>query len=126
MNPLPYHAAVRDYLQREEPLIWDWYSSHRVRSDQAETIRFDLLKSTYRIDRETQPDVYALADDAASRLSLQIPVTIYQAQNPVGLNASLAYVPDEAHIVLHGGIAAKLNEAEPRALLAHELGHMLL
>ena len=125
-QPLPYHAAVRDYLKKEESQIWDWFQSNRVREEQAESIRFELLKSTYRIDRETQPELYELADNVAYQLDLKIPVTIYQAQNPEGLNASLAFTPDNAHIILHGPVVNKLSKDELKALLAHELGHMLL
>lgn len=125
-QPLPYHSAIRDYLKGEESQIWDWYASNRVREEQAESLKFDLLKSTYRIDRESQPDIYVLADDIAEQLSLQVPVTIYQAQNPDGLNASLAFTPGEAHVILHGPIISKLSSNELRALIAHELGHMLL
>lgn len=126
LKPLPYHEAIRDYLKTEEPDVWEWYASHRVRQEHAQTVRFDLLKSTYRVDRETQPRLYAAADEAAKKLSLDVPITLYQAQNPAGLNASLAYVPDEAHIVLHGPIGTKLTETEFQALMAHELSHMLL
>ena len=126
-DPLPYHSAIRDYLKREEASIWQWYASHRVREEQAEALRLDLLKSTYRVSRETQKTLYAIADDVKQRLGLgETPLTIYQAQNPEGLNASLVYLPGEAHIVLHGPIATKLAESELRALLAHELGHLLL
>ncbi len=125
-QPLPYHSAIRDYLKSEEPQIWEWYASNQVQEEQAEALRFDLLKSTYRIDREAQPDIYAVADQVAKQLSLQVPVTIYQAQNPEGMNASLAFTPGEAHIILHGPIISKFSANELRALLAHELGHMLL
>ncbi len=126
LKPLPYHEAIREYLTTEEPEIWRWYASSRVRNEQAEAIRFDLLKSTYRIDRHTQPDLYALADEVAGRLGLDIGLTIYQAQNPEGLNASLAYVPGEGHLVLHGPVRSRLTEDEFRALVAHELSHLLL
>ncbi len=125
-QPLPYHSAIRDYLKSEEPQIWEWYASNRVQEEQAEALRFDLLKSTYRIDREAQPDIYDVTDQVAKQLSLQVPVTIYQSQNPEGMNASLAFTPGEAHIILHGPIISKLSADELRALLAHELGHMLL
>lgn len=126
LRPLPYHEAVRDYLRSEEPEVWDWFASHGVRAEQAEAVRFDLLKSTYRVDRETKPHWYAAAEETAEKLSLAVPVTIYQAQNPMGLNASLAYVPNEAHLVLHGPVGEKLTAAEFRALVAHELSHLLL
>ncbi|MEX0938806.1 MAG: M48 family metalloprotease [Pirellulales bacterium] len=126
LEPLPYHFAIRGYLKNEESQIWEWYASNRVRAEQAEEIRFDLLKSTYRIDRKIQPAIYDVADDVAKQLGLAVPTTLYQAQNPQGLNASLAYIPEEAHVILHGPIASRLSEQELRALLAHEFGHLLL
>ncbi len=126
LKPLHYHEALRDYLKQEEPEVWHWYASNKVRGEQAEAVRFDLLKSTYRVDRESQPELYSAADDVARQLGLAVPITLYQAHNPQVLNASLAYVPSEAHIVLHGPLAAKLAEVELRALLAHELCHFLL
>jgi Zn-dependent protease with chaperone function len=126
LKPLPYHEAMRAYLKEEEPEVWHWYASHKVRDEQADATRFDLLKSTYRLERSGQPDTFAAAEEVALALGLDVPVAIYQAQNPQGWNASLAYVPSEAHIVLHGPVAAKLTGAEFRALLAHELSHFLL
>ncbi len=73
-----------------------------------------------------KPETYAALEDVARKLGLDVPLTIYQAQNPQGLNASLAYVPGEAHVVLHGPVSSKLTDAEFRALLAHELSHFLL
>jgi Zn-dependent protease with chaperone function len=123
---MPYHEAILAYLKAEEAEVWNWYVSHKAREEQAEAVRFDLLKSTYRVDREGQPAIYSTAEDVAQKLGLDIPITIYQAQNPQGLNASLAYVPNEAHVVLHGPVASKLTDAEFRALLGHELSHFLL
>ncbi|MDC0935907.1 M48 family metalloprotease [Pirellulales bacterium] len=126
VEPLAYQTAIRDYLKREESAVWNWYSSHRVRQEQADAIRFDLLKSTYRIDRDSQPDLYAAVDEVAAELDLDIPATLYQAQNPDGLNASTAYLPNEAHIIFHGPVATKLASHELRGLLAHELAHLLI
>jgi hypothetical protein len=126
LRPMPYHEAMLAYLKAEEAAVWNWHVSHKVREEQAEAVRFDLLKSTYRVDREAQPAIYATAEDVARKLGLDVPITVYQAQDPQGLNASLAYVPSEAHVVLHGPVASKLTDAEFRALLGHELSHFVL
>jgi Zn-dependent protease with chaperone function len=126
LRPLPYHEAIRAYLKEEEPDVWNWYVSNKVRHEQAEAVRFDLLKSTYRLARDAQPETYRKAEETAQKLGLDVPITLYQAQNPHGLNASLAYIPGEAHVIIHGPVASKLTDAEFRALLAHELSHFLL
>jgi Zn-dependent protease with chaperone function len=123
LAPLPYHEAIRDYLKREESRVWDWFASHSAREEQAEVVRFDLLKNTYRIERDADSALYVLADDVAAVLGIELPITIYQSQNPEGLNAAIAYVPDEVHIVFSGPLKAKLSEPEIRAVLAHELTH---
>ena len=126
LKPLPYFEEIRAYLKAEEPEVWKWYASNRVGADQADSVRFELLKSTYRVERESQPEIYEAAEEVKQKLSLDVPATIYQAQNPEGMNASLAYVPDEAHIVFHGPLSSKLSDLELRALIAHELSHLLL
>ncbi|WP_068137421.1 M48 family metalloprotease [Roseimaritima ulvae] len=126
VTPLPYHQQIRDYLQRQQREVWEWYASNRVQDKQADAVRFELLKSTYRVDRDSQPQLYEQADQVARELGLDVSVTIYQTQNPQGLNASLAYLPNEAHIVFHGAVADTLNHQEIRALLGHELSHLLL
>lgn len=126
LRPLPYHEAIRDYLKAEQPQVWQWFASHKLREDVTDAVRLDLLKSTYRLEQESHADVDAVAEGVCERLGLQVPVTLYQAQNPAGLNASLASIPAEAHIILHGPVTSRLTEAEFRGLLAHELSHLLL
>src|SRR3954470_10875310 len=118
--PLPYHEAIRDYLKQEDPRVWQWFASHTAREEQAEAVRFDLLKNTYRIERDADPNLYATADEVEAALSINLPITIYQSQNPGGLHAALAYVPTEAHVVFSCPIRPQLNEQEVRSVLAHE------
>src|SRR5262249_17004466 len=66
------------------------------------------------------------ANEVLDTLKIKAPVILYQAQCPVGLNASLAYVPGEVHIVLVGGVYNALSVAELKALLGHEVAHFLL
>lgn len=123
---LPYQRALRDFLQASDPEVWRWITAKRATAAYAEEVRFDLLKSTYRIDRGTQPALYAAAEEVAAALGIDAPVTLYQSQNPEGHNAALAYVPGEIHIVLQGPICERLTPAETRCLFGHELGHYRL
>ncbi|MDP6047772.1 MAG: M48 family metalloprotease [Phycisphaerae bacterium] len=124
--PLPYHQAMLQYIQTREHALWDWFASTRVLEDRTDSARLDLLKSTYRIDRETNPSVYEQADKALAALGLNSPVTLYQSQNTTGANAALVYIPGEIHIVLIGPIIELLSENELLALLGHEMTHFLL
>jgi hypothetical protein len=123
---LPYQTRICDFLKRHDRDVWYWFAAGRKRATDAEELKFDLLKSTYRVDRDSQPDLYRMAEEVAQLLGLSFPITIYQAQDPAGLNASLAYSPGEIHIVLHGPIAKKLSPIELRGIIGHELTHFLL
>ena len=125
-QPLPYHQAIRDHFKDSEEGMWDWFSQSKTQSNHAETVKFDLLKSTYRIDRETNESLYRIADDILKSLGVDIPVTFYQAQSGDGLNASICSMVDEAHIIFRGPVQKRLNETELKALIAHELGHIIL
>lgn len=126
LSPLAYQHAVNDCLNAEDPAVWRWFAEQKDSPAEAAKVRLDLLKSTYRIERQTQPDLYALADDAAATLGLKLPLTIYQAQHHFGLNAWIAYLPGEAHLVLCGPMSTMLSPLEMKALVGHELGHRLL
>lgn len=117
---------MRDFLKASDADVWTWFAGQRRSPKYAEEVRFELLKSTYRIERDTQPALYGAAEQVAEQLAIEAPLTIYQAQNPQGLNAELAFVPGEVHLILHGPITAQLTPIEARGLFGHELAHYLL
>jgi len=123
---LPYQRALRDFLKTADPAVWDWFARERRSAKHADNVRFELLKSTYRLERETQPGLYDAAEEVAAAFQITAPLTIYQAQSPEGHNASLAYVSGEVHLVLHGPICERLTPLETRGLVGHELGHYCL
>jgi hypothetical protein len=125
-GPLPYHQAIVRYLKAEQRELWDWFSSTRMRGEQAEAVRLDLLRSTYRIEPTSQPRLSAAADEVMGKFELTVPITFYQAQTGEGLNASLAYLAGEAHVVFAGPVLDVLSDLELRGLLGHELAHFLL
>src|ERR1700733_1316905 len=126
LNWLPYQRAIVNHLKQVDPHVWNWFSKAAHDPSALAEVRFDLLKSTYRVDRDSQPTFYEVANRVSRSLGIDAPITIYQAHDPTGLNASLAYVPDEIHLILHGPIAEKLSPVEVQALFGHELAHFLL
>ena len=127
LGPLAYQRAAVEYLRSEEPAVWEWFSSNRFREKHAEQVRLDILKATYRLEREGHRDLYAIADEVRGALGLAIPLTVYQAPAAEGgMNAFLAWIPGEAHVVLKGPVLGSLRPGELRALLGHELSHAVL
>lgn len=121
--PLPYHVQLRDYLKERESALWKWFSSAQARVEYTESLRLELLKSTYRLDAASHPDLYRAAEEVKALLALDIPVTVYQAHHVSDLNAALFYIPGEGHVVLSGPTLSLLSYDELRAVLGHELAH---
>jgi hypothetical protein len=126
LDALPYQQQIVEYLRKHESQLWEWFATHPHQQDQADAVRLDLLKTTYRIEREEKPDLYQLAEEVAAKLKLDVPLTFYQAQQASEMNASLAYLPGEAHVVLAGPLLDRLSTGELRALVGHELSHLAL
>jgi len=126
LEPFPYHREVVRHLEEDERDLWKWFSADRLRAEYHDAVRLDLLKTTERLERDAHPELYAAAREVADRLGLAVPVTIYQSQTGGGLNAGLAYLPGEVHLVLTGPVAGTLSPAELRCVLGHETLHFLL
>ena len=122
----PYLDQIAELLRTIMPEAWQWAASDDLADEDAESIRLDLLRSSIRLDRQSHADVYEIAESAAKTLGLKSSITIYQQQNPIGWNAGAMPLGDAAHIVLHGPLTKELTKPELTAVLAHELGHVLL
>lgn len=127
LDVLPFHTEMIAYLRSQEKALWSWFSEPTQLDAYADAIRLELLKTTYRLDRETHGKLYALAEEAVKKLGLTVPVTFYQSQRDHGvINAAVCCLPGEAHIVLVGAVLETLNDLELSALVGHELGHFKL
>jgi len=122
LSPLAYQAEVLSFLKTREPDVWAWASSLSVQEQHSEEVRAHLLRDTYRLMPASHAPIYALCQQALQRLQIDVPVTLYQASGSA-MNATLYYLPGEAHIVLQGPVMERLQDNELLALLGHELAH---
>lgn len=133
LEPLPYHVAVADELERAESALWAWFRSDAFSASyKAETDK-DLLRTAIRLDRpadQVGPNErrYALAEKARDALGLQAPVKLFQMQQTDGApNAFLVFTPGEIQIAFAGRILELLiTDAELLDLFGHEISHYKL
>lgn len=105
--------------------MWDWFTSSDVTNEEQGKIKDSLLKGTYRFDKESDPQIFAAAEDSLEKLGVSGKVYIYQAQNSYQSNATLLDLNGEYHIVFSGQLLNILSEDEKKAIIGHELGHAL-
>jgi hypothetical protein len=123
-SPLPYHQQTCDHLKRFEPGLWNWFMSDRFEQTHRENSTLHLLKTTYRLARDSHPELYELGESVAKALDIDCPLTIYQDQSTGSeTNAALYFSEDELIVVLQGPILQLLDSHEQRALFGHELSH---
>ncbi|TDW46045.1 Zn-dependent protease with chaperone function [Flavobacterium sp. 270] len=125
IKPFPFHSDLRDYFKKQDK-TWSWFSEEKVKVEQQEAYKTDLLKNSYRIDTQTEPKVYEILQVAKDKLGIIIPITIYQSQTMDSNNAGVVFFEKEAHIILSGTILKLLNDDELLVLFGHELSHILL
>jgi len=117
---------MRDYLKSDHEEVWNWFSSIEVKTNYSEEIELHLLKTTYRMNRGGYESLYTMMDEVLSALKIEVPVTLYQAQDTSHHSAALFFTPNHGHVVLVGSIMDLLDERELKALFAHELAHFKL
>ena len=69
LNRLPWFVELVDYLKTHEDDLWGWFSTEVDQEKQAEAVRLELLRTTYRIERESQVELYESADAVAATVA---------------------------------------------------------
>jgi Peptidase family M48 len=129
LQPLPYHVAVADHLERAESELWSWFRSDKFAEKYKTSTNDDLLRSAIRLDRiGVHARRYMLAERARDTLGVKASVVLYQMQDSSSVpNAYLIYSPGEIKIAFAGRILELLDtHAELLDLLGHEISHYKL
>ena len=124
MQAFSYHQRVAAFFKAKTRL-WQYFSAP-LTGDDPVSFKTELLKSTYRLDPATEPRLYAAVAQIKEALQIRQQVTLYQLMNGDDLNAHVYTQPEEVHVVFSGRALQLLDEKESLAVLAHELGHVLL
>ncbi|AGC76812.1 peptidase M48-like protein [Nonlabens dokdonensis] len=124
LEPLAYHKKLRDHLKSRKK-TWQWFKDEKVKTQQVESFKKDLLKNTYRLDQDSHSSLYNIAKEICNVLNIDAQVIFYQENNSIQLNASISILEKEAHIVFSGNILQLLDDRQLKALVAHELSHYL-
>jgi Zn-dependent protease with chaperone function len=86
-------------------------------------LRMITLGSAIEVGPEQYPQLHGLYDEALQTLDAPYRPPLFVSQNPV-VNAG-AVGMDHPFIVLNSGTVAMMDEGQIRAILGHELGHIL-
>lgn len=121
---LPYHDRLKEHF-KEQKKLWDFFSGEDKRKEQVENYKLELLKNTYKFDKEKENHLYSLLEKAKEKLGLSdVQGTFYQASYTEDINANVVYHDKEAHFVFSGLLLRLLNDDELLAVIAHELAHI--
>ena len=126
LSLLDYHQTTTSYFQKQTS-VWQFFANHEHKEEQLKEFKTDLLKNSYKFDETTDDNgLYKKVKIAKEKLSLELPITLYQAQNVEEINASIVYLNGEAHIVFSGKLIQLLTDEEMLAIIGHELSHVQL
>ncbi|GAA5022271.1 hypothetical protein GCM10011506_01270 [Marivirga lumbricoides] len=124
LEPFEYHKKLKAHFKSRKK-TWNWFSGEKLKEQQIQEFKTNLLKNTYRMDRDVYPELYTTADEICKKLAIDAKVFIYQENNSTQFNAGISVINAEAHIMLSGNLLNLLTKEEMKALLAHELSHYL-
>jgi hypothetical protein len=125
LKPFPFHHKLRDHFKSQDK-IWSWFLKQKTNQMEIESFKTDLLKNAYRLDLESNVEIYKILEIAKEKLGVLMPITLYQAQNIDLNNGSIVMFENEAHLIFSGAITKLLNDNELLALFGHELSHIHL
>ena len=117
LPPLRYHQQILDYFKMAEKEALEWYQSSDSQSSYSDSIRLELLKSSYRLNEQDHPAYYAMSREILEQLELEVEPTLFQADAEHD-NAALFFTPDAVNIVFYGGILKRMDEEEVKAICA--------
>jgi hypothetical protein len=119
-----YHTDLAAYFKKQTK-TWKWFANTKVQDQQRSEYKKQLLKNSYRLSEDTEPEIYALVNTAKEALNITKNVTLYQELDSIETNARVSYEGNEIHMVLSGSLIKNLSEKELLSVIGHELTHIV-
>lgn len=129
LEPLPYHMAVADRLERAEPELWQWFRSDKFAECYLRETAAALQGSGHRIDRAQDHERhYRLAETARDTLGLSEPIALHQLRSAAGTpGAALVFTPGEIVVGFYGPILEQSDaDAQFVCLMGREIARYRL
>lgn len=123
-SSLKYHNHLVEYFKKQSK-TWKWFANAKVQDQQRNEYQKQLLKNSYRLSEDTEPEIYTLVQKAKEALNIVKNVTVYQELDAIETNARVSYDDNEIHIVLSGSLIKNLSESELLSVIGHELSHIV-
>lgn len=119
-----YHKKLTEHFE-DQKKTWDWFASAQIKEQQRVDYKNRLLKNTYRLNEDSETNIYNLVNTAKQKLGIPHPITVYQELDAIAPNASISFDGKDIHIVLTGSIINRLDSKELLSVIAHELSHIV-
>ncbi|MCH5187041.1 MAG: M48 family metallopeptidase [Oscillospiraceae bacterium] len=83
------------------------------------------LASSIKVDENSQPELYAVLNECADKLGIDVPYTVISRSVP-GINAQTVGTDEFSYIAISSLLNMLLSVEEQKFVLGHECGHVAL
>lgn len=116
------------HVETALPGLWQRWSDREWQTQFEDEARLELLRSTTRLDPQSPEGqhYYPLASDIAGKLSIEVPISVWQAGSENAPPFSIAAMTGSVNLIAAPAVREHFGKEGIVALLGHELGHFVL
>ncbi len=127
-QPQPWLPEMAGHVENALPGLWQRWSDPQWQARFEDEVRLELLRSTTLLDRQSAEGgaLYPAADEIARRLSIELPLTIWQGSSDADTSFAIASMTSSVNLIAGHEVQARFGKESMAALLGHEMGHFIL